>query len=261
MVVCFVLEHEQPVLFLSVHIDLYLDRAGIDLIADFQIFQLAALAQRLSADRGDIHQGHHLASAMYFFPQADVCIIGLLDRFLQRTGLDLHILQDRFKGRMPAVIRPVCIEHLQFGHRQIALFLITEIRLHMDQVRQRHRQAFLLPQCLQGIRIKTDEALDDRYWFDGHIFLVGQDAKILLTHLHRVDQILTDRSQLLFADRAIHHDDVSALDDDVALVVEQHQTLLGAVGPLIILPRQTLIGDIRLIAQIDRIIDLIGHDL
>ena len=162
---------------------------------------------------------------------------------------------------MPAVIRPVCIEHLQFGHRQIALFLITEIRLHMDQVRQRHRQAFLLPQCLQGIRIKTDEALDDRYRFDGHIFLVGQDAKILLAHLHRVDQILTDRSHLLFADRAIHHDDVSALDDDIALVVEQHQTLLGAVGPLIILPRQAFIGDIRLIAQIDRIVDLIGHDL
>ena len=54
---------------------------------------------------------------------------------------------------------------------------------------------------------------------------------------------------------------MSALDHDVALIVEQHQALLSAVGTLIILSRQALISHICLAFQIQRVVDLIGHDL
>src|SRR5699024_7690194 len=63
VVVGLVLEQEQPVLILAVHIALDLDGAGVDLVALVQVLQDAALFEGFGADGGHIHQATGLFGA------------------------------------------------------------------------------------------------------------------------------------------------------------------------------------------------------
>ena len=62
MVMGLVLKEQEPVLILSVHIDLDLYGAGVDLLGLVQLLQLSFLPEILSSQGGDVHEVHGLCA-------------------------------------------------------------------------------------------------------------------------------------------------------------------------------------------------------
>ena len=63
MIVCLVLEADEPVLRLSVDLHRNNDGAGVDLVGNIQILQLALGAEPLHAHQSDIHKAGELVAA------------------------------------------------------------------------------------------------------------------------------------------------------------------------------------------------------
>ena len=81
VVVRLVLEHEEPVLIFSIHIDGHADAARIDFLGLIEILQLALCAQRLHPDDGDVHERHIAFVARIDRPAViRILLIGLDDR-------------------------------------------------------------------------------------------------------------------------------------------------------------------------------------
>ena len=141
MVVRLVLKHQHPIPFLTVHIYRNADRAGVDLFGFVQVWQLARRLERLRADRRQIHERHRLvlAPCVEPFAQLQIGLIALLDigRRNLRPG------EDRAKGGMAAVIRPIGVDEPQFRHCGAAP-LPAEIFLAEPNVTEIHGQSIFL---------------------------------------------------------------------------------------------------------------------
>ena len=123
-----VLEQEQPVLILAVHIALDLDRAGVDLVRLIQVGEDAALFQCLGANGGQVHHAAGLLGAAQLLPQCHIALKGSLHYFV----IDLHIGEDGAKGGMTAVIGPVGIDHLDLGDGGVTLLGAEVLLAELD---------------------------------------------------------------------------------------------------------------------------------
>ena len=74
-----ILEHEYPVLKLTVDIYLYLDRAGIYLLALVKVREFSVSLQLLGGKSTDIHEGDGLFGSAKFLADIEVHIVSFLD--------------------------------------------------------------------------------------------------------------------------------------------------------------------------------------
>ena len=125
----FVLEHQQPVLLLAVHLGGNVDRAGVDLLALVEFGEKASFLERLGADGRDVHERlgalGGLLEAVDLLARGEVAVIRILDGGI----LDADLVQMRRERRVAAVIGPVGVDDAHLGHGGVAVLFVAEIGL------------------------------------------------------------------------------------------------------------------------------------
>jgi len=161
MVVRLVLEHEEPVLILAVHIHRNADAGRIDLLRLIEIIEFALGAQRLHPDDGNVHERHITLSAVLIECPAivNVALVGLNDRQPEEAALNVHRIDRCGKGRMAAMIGPVGIDHAQFGNRRCAVLRVAEILLNEFEIRIAHGKAAF---CVEQRQLAAGQLIELR---------------------------------------------------------------------------------------------------
>ena len=139
MVVGLVLEHEEPVLILPVHIHLDAHGTGVYLLGFIQILELALRLELTGTDGGNIHQSNRLVLSAKSLPCIYVGVIALPDVIC----FYIHIVYLCKECGVTAVIGPVCVDHAHFGNGGITLFRISEIVTAEPQIIKIHGKAVL----------------------------------------------------------------------------------------------------------------------
>ncbi len=99
MVVCLVLEQQEPWFALSVDLYVDLDGAGIDLFRNIELVKSAELPQISDSDRRQIHEAYRFGASEQL-SGLDIVIIGILEDFIFK----LYVVDDCPECRMSAVI-------------------------------------------------------------------------------------------------------------------------------------------------------------
>ena len=134
-----VFEHHQPVLLLAIDIHLHADAAGVVLLGNLLVGEVAALVLVFAVDGGQVHQGHGPLRilAVHFVAHGEVFaqrILYLL--FVNVSTLNVNIRDGRLKGRVAAVVAPVGVQQFDFGVGGVALLVVGEILLDELQILQ-----------------------------------------------------------------------------------------------------------------------------
>ena len=233
MVVRLVLEQKQPVLVAPVVADGHFNRAGIDFLGLVQLLQLTCGTQIFSRQRGDVHQIAGLCTSQ----SAPGFLVGIPRRRKARI-LKLHPVNGREEGRMPAMIRPVCVDHAYFGNGRVALFraeIVTAepdiVQIHCQPARRdkvSQRGIFHVAEAGQGFHIGGQSATHSE-----------RDGLILrrLARLHGVDDVFLHGGNVLRRQTA--RQDVHACGADNGTFAARHQldALCRGIRPLIKLTR------------------------
>ena len=154
---CFILEHQQPILIFTININLDSYRTGIDFFRFIKIFQLSIFLKSLDANCCKIPQRKWLFcfSCVNFFAQIKISIICFLNIFI----LDINIVDNCIECCMTAMIRPVCINHFNFSDSWISLFFILEVILQKLDICKIHSQAIFTSKCFQSCFIQINKTI------------------------------------------------------------------------------------------------------
>ena len=241
VVVCLVLELQQPLFGLPVHVDVDEDRAGVVLLAHFQIVQLADFAQVTGADRGQIHQAEGFFVAAQFAADLMIQLQRLLQLGSHERLVDPNRGQHRRKGRMAAMVAPIGIQNPQFRLVGIAP-LGPEIVHHLAQVVGVHRQPHLRA---IGSQFTVGQLAQSREHLHGlHLGLlhVAQHREILLARLDGVDVVFAHARQLLVGRRCVQQQQPRRADAHLGFGIDQPHAVDGRRSALVELSRQILHG-------------------
>ena len=242
VVVGLVLEHEQPVLLLPVHLGGHVDGAGVNLLALVQLGEQAPLFQGLGAQGGDVHEGlgplGGLLRAVDLHPGGQVPLIGGLYVVIG----DLHLVQVGGEGGVAAVIRPVGVHHPHLGEGGIAALLVPEVGLEEGEIGQIHGQGVLGQHPLQTRAVQGGEALQHGHGSGDGVVLAegGGLVQRRLPALHRVDEVAAGLGRLLGGEGPLQHVDGGGADGGALPAVHHLDTLGAGVGPLVVLAGQGL---------------------
>ena len=240
MVVGFILEHHQPILFFAVDICFHHDGAGIDFLRFIQVCQLAVLAQGLHADNRNIHQRHiTVFSGIEFFPVLQVFRISLGNARRVITLGNLHFIHRRSKGGMTAVVGPICINYSKFCNGRRTLFRIPEVNLAERHVRQTHGKALGLPKILQSFDIQIIEVFQ-HFNISRLLVFTNQGFRLLqagLTAFHLVDAVILYFAKGFSVHITDNDDNLGHPDFRAFLLGNQLHALGCRVRRLVILPR------------------------
>ena len=242
---CFILEHEEPVLVLAIDIHRDPYAAGIDLLRGIEIVQFPLRTQHLHPDHSEIHQRH-----VAFLPRIEsLAVVGVfLIRFHDRQGeqavLYIHRINCRGKRRVTTVIRPVGINHTQFCDRRRAVFSIAEIFLHKDKIFLAHGKSMCRVKALEldaghlrklrqrlYIPRHGNPHLERRWCFKGR-----------LTALHAIDEISLDLFKDEVTDLADQHDNARCAHIGALPLRHELYALRCRSRRRVKLPRQRLNG-------------------
>ena len=111
MVVRFVLELKQPLLRLSVHIDVDENAAGVVFLTLLLVVEQSFLLQVTGADGRHVHQADRLAGTPQLFTHAAVEGQRLLHLALHERLVHGNLLQHGRKGGMAAMVAPIGIQY------------------------------------------------------------------------------------------------------------------------------------------------------
>ena len=159
---CLVLEIDKPFLILAVHPHRHHDAAGVDLVAHLLVVQQSGFAQPFGSQCAHIHQA-------YVFVRASFVLLFVVGQILLESGLNqravlsfvkLDIGQLRSKGRVAAVVAPVGVQHTNLGHAGVALLLVAEITLYVQEVGKGHSKAQRAVQFFQLILGHSGETVE-----------------------------------------------------------------------------------------------------
>ena len=242
MVMGLVLEQEQPVLILAVHVALDLDGAGVDLVGLVEVFQNALLLQLFGTDGGKVHHAAGLVLAAQVLAHGHVAVKGSLHHGI----VDLHIVQNGAEGGVAAVVGPVGVDHLDLGDGGVAL-LGAEVGLAELNVAQVHSKAVVGDELLQLVLAQLVEAFQHLHR-GGHGVLHFQGSLLVqrsLAGLHRVDDVLLDLGHLLVGQGAFQQVDAGRAHQRAFTLADELDALGGRVGTLVELAGQVLHGKSR----------------
>ena len=253
MVMGLVLELEEPLLRLPVHIDIHENAAGVVLFAHLQVVQLALLAQPAGADGRELHQAAGLVPAAEVRPHRGFQF-GLDEGLVHRD-----LLQHGGEGGVTAVVAPVGVQDTEFRLGGVPAFGL-EVLHDLAEVVRVHRQAVALAESEVLVRSQVDEA---RQVLQGlHIGLLAEreDGQVLLAAFHRVDEIVLDLRDRLVRDRVLEDHQTGALDLDLRFRVDQMDTVHGGGGPLVELAGNVFHGDVFLAREREVVGDGVRHN-
>jgi len=187
--VCLVLEEEQPRLVLSVDLNVYHYGACVDLFGLVEFVELALSLQISHGDGRYVHQRYWLVSAE-LLSDGQIVLVGPLEqRILECNAVDHSV-----ESRVPAVIRPVGIDHTKLSDGRVSVLNIAEVlhaQLKVGLVhRQTHRTygAPYLSVCHVG------ESLE-------HLHL----CRYIVVHLESLRLVQRSLSRLYRIDQIVHH--------------------------------------------------------
>ena len=258
VVMGFVLELQEPLLGRPVDIDIDVYRAGVVLVAHFQVVQQPFLAQVAGADGRHVHQADALVLAPQFAADAQVEGQRILDLVLYERFLDRDALQLGGEGRMAAMVAPIGVEDAQLGLIGIAP-LGTEIFHHLAQVVGIHRQPVPLAAGFQFGVGHLGEAFQHGDGLHLGLFHVGQHVQILLTRLDRVDIVMADARQVFVGNGIVEQQQLRRADAHLGRRVDQPHAVDGRRGTLVELAGEVLHGDVFPSRQVARIGHAVGY--
>ena len=168
MVVGLVLEHEEPGFFLPVHVHRDFDGAGVDLLAQVNVGGLSRLLQVLAPHGGNVHQVHGLLPIpVDFLPGSKIPTESLLHCRLA----DVRFINGGQEGGVPAVIRPVGVDHADL--RQGGITVLTgKVIPAESQIIIVHGQAVLADEGIHGLGIHGGKARQGFHVIRGGIVLL-----------------------------------------------------------------------------------------
>ena len=229
-----VLKEEEPVLVLAVHIHRHLDGAGVDLVRLVQAGELACGLEILCTDGAHVHKADRLFVASQLVANLKVA----LECFLHHAVFDLNIVEDRAKGGVAAVIRPIGVDHADLGDGGVAV-LAAEVFLAELDVGEVHRQAALGDEGGKGGVIKLAEAVEHFNGLRVGVTLAQRLAqgKVGLAGLNGVDHVALDSGSRLIGKAAVEHIELCARNGRALALRNELYALGGGVGTLVKLAR------------------------
>ena len=144
MVVGLVLEHEQPVLVVTVHERLHFNGAGVDLLGLVDVLQVAALLEHLSRDRTHVHQRNRALGSLFLAVDLHTGSHVAVKCVLHHLVLELYVVDLGEEGGVAAVVGPVGIDHANLGDGRVALFGVAEVGLQELEVVKVHRKTHVV---------------------------------------------------------------------------------------------------------------------
>ena len=119
---CLILEEEQPRLVLAVDFNVDHDCACVDLFGLVKFVELAGSFQMPYGDGRDIHQRYRLVPAE-LLSDCEIILVGLLEQRVFKCDAVDHGVE----SRVPAVIRPVGVDHAKLRDSRVSLLNIAEV--------------------------------------------------------------------------------------------------------------------------------------
>ena len=129
MIVCLVLEKEEPRLFFTVGFNLDFYCTSVDLFRFVELVELSDAAEIFCSQGTDVHQVNRLCAAE-LLSGFDIVVI----RILQQLVLKGNAVNGCEECGMTAVVRPICINHADFGDGRVTLFADKVILTECDVV-------------------------------------------------------------------------------------------------------------------------------
>ena len=161
----FILKEKEPVLAAIHCIDFYLNGAGIHFLRSVQVGELSFLPEGLHRRRSHIHKGHRALRILPVNVDSGVLIFlqGLGNRSAVGSFLHINVRELRREGGMTAVVGPVRIEHPDFRHRGIPLFLIPEIVTNHGKVLMAHSKTHGRNQVIHALVVQISKTFHHRH--------------------------------------------------------------------------------------------------
>ncbi len=143
---CLILEKDEPLLsnrsVTVIHFHRNDNGTGINFIGLLHIFQLPVFFQFAHRHQRQIHQTDKFirSARKYFFSRFEIILVCFPNRFLIIAIPEVNLRKLRRKSRMPAMVRPVSIEHANLRHRRVSVLLPVKVISNMEKVLISHRQ-------------------------------------------------------------------------------------------------------------------------
>ena len=185
MVVCLVLELQQPFLCLAVHIHVHVDAAGVVLLADFHIVEQTFLFQIFRSYGSQVHKIQSLVLSAEFLAYFQIQIQSTVEFFFQERILDFDILKFRCECSMTAMIAPICIQNPEFGLVRVTAFRL-EIIHDFPEVIGIHGQSHLPAIRSEFFFLHGSEAFQYLHRNHRSLLGIGKLCKIFLAGFDRI---------------------------------------------------------------------------
>ena len=167
VVVSFVFEHQQPFFLFAVdvHIDFY--AASVDFFAFIKALELACAFEIFCTDCCKVHQCYGTVTCrVQFVFDFKIFFPACLNVFI----FDNYVLQLCHKCCMTAVVRPVCIDHLDFCESWVSFFCVLEVVVAECQVVCIHCKPVFFYETFKISFCHINKAFKNRCFFRNRIY-------------------------------------------------------------------------------------------
>ena len=256
---CFVLEHHQPFFIATVHNGIHDDATGVVFLRFFQIIEFAGFFQQLHPNGRQIHQAHFTRRfPVQLAPGFQIRLIRNPDGRSETAIIDTDLIHRCQKRGMPAMIRPIRVNHFDFRQRRLPFFRVPEISLTKFQVGLAHRQPQLGDEFFPARFIQFAKPFYYRH-VRRNLHIHSQSIRFhqrSFSGLHRIDAVGFHCFELTVRNIAIQCHHFGGYDLRSIFLRDDLDALRGPISPLVILPWQILHGKhsgVR--TQIDRLVE------
>ena len=242
MIVCLVLEVDEPLFFFSIYVYRNNDTAGIDLVGFFLVSQFSFGFKFFHCHKSKIHQADKFVVTAFIenFSVSKIFFVCFYDWFFVVTFIKLHVCEFCREGCVTAVIGPVGIEYTDLCHGRITFFFVFEVVLDMLEIFECHCK---IQGVIQGFEICL------RHFFksvkDFNIFRFREYGnkcfrffKACLTGIYRVDAVMFDCFEFFICDVSFDHICCSRANDRLGISIKELYALNCGVRSLVKLSRK-----------------------
>ena len=243
VVVGFVLEQEQPILFFAVNVDLALYRAGINFIGLVEPLKAAMRTQVLGANGAHIHQAYRLMLATQLGAHSKI----LLECKLHRFVVDLDIGKLGAERGVTAMIGPVRINNANLGDSGVAPDFL-KMSLEEFDIRLVHGKTALFAELGKTRVIEFGETLDNLYRLGfGHLHLKRFAClERSFARFDWVDNVMLDGSNVRLGKFALQHVHFGATNCGAFTLADELNAFARRISALVKLTGKELDGENRL---------------
>ena len=189
MIVSLILEEQQPRFFLAVDLNIDHHGARVDLFGLVKLVEFALSLQMLYRYRRDIHQRDSLVPSE-LSSDIEIVLVGLLEQWVFKG----YTVDHSIECSVPAVIRPVCVDHPEFGDSRVPVLCVAEILHAHSQIRLVHRKTHRSDAASHLGFCHVVESLE-------HLHL----CRDLVMHLESLRHVKRSASRLYRVDHIIHY--------------------------------------------------------